>query len=1123
MLSPPDYQALFEALPDLHLALTPELIIVAASAGAARVAGRPLAALLGQAAPAALAGSALDVLPEALARVRARGAADEATSGGWYHRAWPVLGAAGEIRYFLYRAEAVRPAATPAVQTLLDTLPVVVWLSGPAGLAGSQCRGWLAYTGYGADQARDLGWLTAVHPDDQARARQCWTQALAEGREYALEYRLRRHDGAYRWQLVREVPTHDAAGHLVSWTGTMLDIQEQKEAQQRLADQDRHLQQILSQVPAHIATLLGPDHVYGFLNEKGNQLFGGNVRLGTPAALAVPALVTNGYIKLVDEVYRTGEPFRLSEMPLTQPPAPDGSVATLYFDGVFQPLTDEQGQTQGILVFGIDVTERVLAKQRTAELMEEIREQDAQFRTMVESVPLFVYITDAAGRMLYINPQRYAFTGQAPDPAFRHWQEALHPDDWRQLRADFIRGRKLGQAWSGEYRLRRHDGEYCWQLLRIVPLRRPDGTVTRWYGSSIDIDEQKRRQHQQRREDQRLRQILGQAPAILATVEGPDHRYAFFNDSHQQLLANRAELGQPLAALAPELVEQGFVARLDHVYQTGETFVGHEVPLQPLGQPECFLDLTLQALRDEQGAVAGVLTFAVDSTERVRARRSAGALAAEVSRRDMRLRRMTEALPAVSFICAADGTLEYLSPQWYHYTGQKSELTGRDIFTALVHPDDQPALRQALREVFSQGRPWDFEYRLRRHDGQYRWQLSRGVAEFDAEGQALRWYGTMVDNHEQKELQNELRRSEEKFRFMADSTPAIIWTGTPEGAIDYCNRPFLDYTGLRPADSMGPGWLQAVHPDDVATTAAHWQRSVSTGHEYEVQHRLRRHDGHYHWQLVRALPLRDAEGRILKWYGSSIDVQNQREMQQQLQARNEQLARTNTDLDNFVYTASHDLRQPIDNMAGIFEELTRTAYFRDPEAIKLITMFERALQQIHQTIHDLSDVVQLQRRHALVPAEAVALEPLTREVIGSMQEQGNEVGARFELDFRAVPTVHFVRANLQSILYNLLSNSLKYAAPGRPPRVRIFTSLLDGVPVLTVADNGQGIDLERHGTELFQLFRRFHEDVEGSGMGLYLVNRMVQLNGAWLEVDSTVGVGSTFRIFFRSYENVPDK
>ncbi|TGE28444.1 PAS domain S-box protein [Hymenobacter metallicola] len=1527
MLLHSEYQTLFEALPDLHLALTPELTVVAASGAAAAAIGCSLDQVLGQTVERLFAGSAaglpdglLRILLDAVDHVRASRQAYEVTKHGWRHRTWPVVGPESDIRFFLYRAEPVPEAQNsaptvegrPPFQQLLDTLPVMAWMATADGSAEYHSSRWLAYTGLPPDQALGQGWLQATHAQDRATMQQTWKEALATGSDFEAEYRLRRHDGEYRWMLVRSAPSRDAAGAITSWVGTTFDVHDHKQIEQRLASQDRHLQQILSQVPAHIATLLGPNHVYGFLNEKGNQLFGGKVQLGMPAAEAVPSLVTTGYIKLVDEIYQSGQPFVLTEMPMEQPAAADGSVATLYFDGVLQPLTDEQGHTQGILVFGIDVTERVLAKQRTADLMAEIREQDAQFRTMVESLPLFVYITDAEGKMLYINPQRYEFTGQQPAPDFINWAEPIHPDDRPRMLTAFARGREQRQPWSGEFRLRRHDGHYRWQLLRAVPMLRPDGSVARWYGSSVDIndqkqfqeqlegkdqqlqrilnnlpaiintiegpehrysflseqflqlmggrvalgqrvadaqpeiieqgfgrildevyrsgepykafeqrvdlpnaltqepephffnfsyqllppledqpetrgiltfaidvteqvvarqraealttqlqysderlrrmtealpimtfindatgrteytspqwwhyagypdgtdvnevwnellhpddrarataeyaaalaekrgwnievrlrrhdghyrwhlshtvpadtaeglkwygstvdiheqkrlsqelaastahfsqllealpqltwtahpddgqvtytnrsyqaytgagaaellgagwrefvhpddaaatytkltdviqrgepaqsehrlrgadgryrwflgnllplhdasgaitqwlgtntdiDDQKRVQEQLRRQDQRLNLILGQAPAIIATMEGADHRYAFFNESHNALMNRRVVLGRPLAEVAPEMVEQGFVARLDRVYQTGETFVGHEVPMQPVGAPTgqamLYLDLTFQALRDEQGQIYGVLAFAVDATERVRARQSAGALAAEVSRRDVRLRRMTEALPAVSFICAPDGRMEYLSPQWYHYTGQTTELASHDIFTALLHPDDEASVRRSLQQALRQGQPWELEYRLRYHDGHYRWQISRGVPEYDAQGQALRWYGTMVDNHEQKELQNQLRRSEEQFRFMAESIPQIVWTARPDGQLDYINQRWTELTGVSVEHALEFGWTELIPPPDREEVTAKFVAGMQSGHDYEQESQLFSvQDGRYRWFLHRGTPMRDAEGTLLKWFGTSTDIDDFKQASRQLEARNEQLARTNADLDSFVYTASHDLKQPINNMAGIFEELTRTAYFRDPDAIKLITMFERALQQIHQTIHDLSDVVQLQRRHALVPAGEVALELLTREVLSSMQEQSTALGAEFSLDFQAVPTVWFVRPNLQSILYNLLSNALKYAQPGRTPRVRVWSSLEAGLPVLSVADNGQGIDLERHGKELFQLFRRFHEHVEGSGMGLYLVNRMVQLNGGWLEVDSEVGVGSTFRIHFKT-------
>ena len=183
--------------------------------------------------------------------------------------------------------------------------------------------------------------------------------------------------------------------------------------------------------------------------------------------------------------------------------------------------------------------------------------------------------------------------------------------------------------------------------------------------------------------------------------------------------------------------------------------------------------------------------------------------------------------------------------------------------------------------------------------------------------------------------------------------------------------------------------------------------------------------------------------------------------------------------------------------------------------MRLIAYFERALRQIFNTIDDMSAIVQGQRQQQEIPAEDVAMAPLVADVISSLQEQVDRSGATFALDLATCPTVRFVRPNLQSVLFNLLSNSLKYAAPARPPHIRLSSTpdVVSGRPVLRIQDNGLGIDLERFGPQLFQLFRRFHTHVEGTGMGLYLVNRIVQANGARLEVASTVDEGTTFTIY----------
>jgi len=234
----------------------------------------------------------------------------------------------------------------------------------------------------------------------------------------------------------------------------------------------------------------------------------------------------------------------------------------------------------------------------------------------------------------------------------------------------------------------------------------------------------------------------------------------------------------------------------------------------------------------------------------------------------------------------------------------------------------------------------------------------------------------------------------------------------------------------------------------------------------------------------------------------------------QLTAANVGLARANLDLDNFVYAASHDLKQPVDNLRGLFEELRNSATFNDVEAATILRLVDTSLLDLSKTIHDLSVVVQAERMTGGLSAEKVMLADLTREVLSLLQPQIAAADGNVKTDFMAVPAVYFERSNLRTILLNLLSNAVKYRHPDRPASIEVRTYTADGQPVLEVRDNGLGIDLERHGAELFQLFRRFHPQASaGTGVGLFLVNRLVQAQGGHIDVTSQEGEGTRFRVY----------
>jgi signal transduction histidine kinase len=285
----------------------------------------------------------------------------------------------------------------------------------------------------------------------------------------------------------------------------------------------------------------------------------------------------------------------------------------------------------------------------------------------------------------------------------------------------------------------------------------------------------------------------------------------------------------------------------------------------------------------------------------------------------------------------------------------------------------------------------------------------------------------------------------------------------------------------------------------------------------------RQYEGRYHLELQGMnRELRDSLAELTRTRQALDELNHQLSAANETTvARNRQLALTNQDLDNFVYAASHDLRQPVNNLRGLFEELCRSAIFQDPEEAIILRLFDESLNSLTTTVTDLAAVVQEQRQPGVPTSELVALAPLFQEVLQSLGPQIAAANARISADFSALPTVKYVRSNLRTILLNLLSNSIKYCHPDRRPEITMRAYHHCECPMLEVTDNGLGMNLAQHGHELFHLFRRFHPAAgEGTGVGLFLVNRIVQHEGGHINVESEEGQGTTFQVQLCAAEHV---
>lgn len=245
----------------------------------------------------------------------------------------------------------------------------------------------------------------------------------------------------------------------------------------------------------------------------------------------------------------------------------------------------------------------------------------------------------------------------------------------------------------------------------------------------------------------KLRDLIMQAPALIALLRGPQHVFDLVNPMYDRLVGQRPLLGKSVAQALPETVEQGFIALLDKVYASGEPFLGQEVPVRLSNadgtSSDLFLNFVYQPSRGPDGQTDGILVHAVDVTDLVRAREAA-------ARSADHFRTLAETMPQKIFTARPDGEVDYFNPPWIAFTGLSLEQIKGWGWTQFVHPDDVDENVLVWRRSIDSGEPFEFQHRFHRADGEYRWHLSRAHAVRNSDGTILMWIGSNTDIDDQK-------------------------------------------------------------------------------------------------------------------------------------------------------------------------------------------------------------------------------------------------------------------------------------------------------------------------------------------------------------------------------------
>jgi PAS domain S-box-containing protein len=257
----------------------------------------------------------------------------------------------------------------------------------------------------------------------------------------------------------------------------------------------------------------------------------------------------------------------------------------------------------------------------------------------------------------------------------------------------------------------------------------------------------------------------------------------------------------------------------------------------------------------------------------------------EPERRERDSWRVIDSIPGPIALLKKEGDVDIVNRHLLEYFGTTVEKAMQWGTNDLVHPEDLPHVLDGFARSVESGIPYENEYRLRRWDGVYRWFQGRALPLRDASGQIFRWCVLLTDIDDRKRAEDAIRANERNLKLIIDTIPAVAWSARADGSADFFSQHYLDYVGLPLEQLKDWGWTAAVHPDDLNGLAAVWQRVMASEQAGEAEVRLRRFDGSYRWFLFRASPLRDESGKVVKWYGANLDIEDRKRGEDAQRAR----------------------------------------------------------------------------------------------------------------------------------------------------------------------------------------------------------------------------------------------
>jgi PAS domain S-box-containing protein len=732
-----------------------------------------------------------------------------------------------------------------------------------------------------------------------------------------------------------------------------------------------------------------------------------------------------------------------------------------------------------------------------------LRAQDNVWETVLKIFPGWMWLARPDGTPEFASPEALSYTGLVPEEALTNSYASVHPDD-KQLRADYwkqlLKTEMPGQI---EMRIRGADGNYRWFVSRSYPIRDASGRLERWVGINWDIDERKRSEQQIRDQLTQLNLMEERFPGFLWKAL-PDGRVTYINRYCEDYLGMTA---QEAASNWGHLIhpdDRDEVMRRWQIVTSGGQWHDHVHRLIGKDGQYRWFQSRITAIRDESGSVVALHGLMMDAHDMVSAERS-------VRQEEKQLRSLVDAMPSMIWRADPTGRIDRWNRTMIETIGKPWDTSETFDLISKIDSAQARGVEERWAKSVRLGIPYEDTYRILGNDGKYHWHLVRAQPFRDDGGNIISWYGVHTDIDALKEAERFLQMREHQLLGIIDTVPSMLWAASPTGEATHISRRLREYSGWPLEKFLNLGWEKFVHPDDFEDTAKTFFRSMQTGESYSIVHRLRRADGQYRWHHVMGEPLSDPEGKIIQWYGLSIDIDDRKKAEDHLRETRAKLNKASRIAMVAELSASiaHELNQPLTSVLANAQASKRWLAATPPNLEEVAASIERVVRDARAADQTMQNIRALFRRESFDRKEASVREMIS-EAVRLVQEDANKrvvpIHCIFEKD---LPLVVVDPILIQEIFINLISNAIEAMENNRrEPQISITVAILNDTEMaIDVIDNGPGVDDPE---KIFDAFVTTKD--KGMGIGLAVSRSIAEAHEGQLSAANHPDFGATFTL-----------